>query len=70
MLKPKNSKKVKACLEMWKQSDDAIYRSMHLDEIYPNVPKSIANVRVNISEYHNLDCDTKTKKKVMKWLNS
>ena len=60
----------KAQQKLWDEADDAINTGRLLRELYNNVPKDIADVSVRVIEYHFLRCDTKTKKKVMKWLNS
>ncbi len=62
-----NSKEAKI---LWDKADDGIRGRTLLSEIYDNVPKEIADVRIETFELHRIDCDLKLKKKVLKWLNS
>lgn len=61
-----NSKEAKI---LWKTADDAIRSGRLLSEIYDNVPKEIADVQIETLEFHRIDCNSKQKKKVLKWLN-
>lgn len=62
-----NSKEAKT---LWNKAEDGIKRRMFLSDMYNNVPKELDDVIVDIFELHSFDCDSKLKKKVLKWLNT
>ena len=61
-----NSKEAKT---LWENAVDAYRSGRLLSEIYDNVPEEIANVRIEVLEFHRIDCNFKLKRKVLKWLD-